>query len=292
MKVAVIGSGTMGLGIAQAFAQADDYEIKLCVVTGKNLEKKREKFEKPIRKLLAKGKITEERCNEIISKVEITDINGAKNCELVIESALEDMESKIKLFHKLDEICDKNTLFASNTSSLSITELSTAISRPIIGMHFFNPAPVMKLVEVIPGLTTTEDMIVKIEDIATDINKIPVKVTEGPGFVVNRLLIPMINEAVLIVEEGLVSVEGVDTAMKLGANHPMGPLALADLIGLDVCYAIMQVMYHETLDSKYRPARLLRKMVRAQYLGQKTKKGFYQYDENGRMIEGSGFKVF
>mgnify|MGYP005759299129 CR=1 FL=1 len=291
MKIAVVGSGIMGLGIAQAFAQAKGYEVKLCVVSGKGFEEKYMKFQKPIKKLLEKGKISEERFEEIVSKVEVTDINGAADCDLIIESAIEDIEAKITLLQKLEEICSEEAILTSNTSSLSITEISSALKRPIIGMHFFNPAAVMKLVEVIPGLTTSEDTVKKIKDIVCDIDKVPVVVMEGPGFVVNRLLIPMINEAIIIAEEGLATVEGIDMAMQLGANHRMGPLALADLIGLDVCYAIMEVMFHETLDSKYRPARLLKKMVRAKRLGQKTGKGFYEYDGNGRKIEGSAMVI-
>lgn len=288
MKIAVVGSGTMGLGIAQAFAQAEEgYEVIVCVVSGKGFDAKRAKFEKPIKRQLSRGKITQERFDEIVGKVTFTTMDAAKECDLVIESAIEDMASKIKIFKQLDEICPSTVMFASNTSSLSITEISSALSRPIIGMHFFNPAAVMKLVEVIPGMTTTQDMITAVETIAEEIGKVPVRVIEGPGFVVNRLLIPMINDAIGIYEEGLATVEGIDTAMKLGANHPMGPLALGDLVGLDVCYAIMEVMYHETLDTKYRPSRLLKKMVRAKQLGQKTGKGFYEYDENGRVIPGS-----
>ena len=288
MKIAVVGSGTMGLGIAQAFAQAaEGYEVILCVVSGKGFDAKREKLARPLKRQVAKGRITQERFDEIMSKITITDLEGAKDSDVVIESAIEDMNSKIKLFHQLDEICPNRVMFASNTSSLSITEISAALSRPIIGMHFFNPAAVMKLVEVIPGMTTTPDMIAAVEAMAEEIGKVPVQVIEGPGFVVNRLLIPMINDAIGIYEEGLATVEGIDTAMRLGANHPMGPLALGDLIGLDVCYAIMEVMYHETLDTKYRPARLLKKMVRAKKLGQKTGEGFYKYDVNGRMIQGS-----
>ena len=292
MKIAVVGSGTMGLGIAQAFAQAaEGYEVVVCVVSGKGFDTKRQKFEKPLKKQLAKGKITQERFDEIIGKVSFTDLSGAAECEVVIESAIEDMDTKIKLFQQLDEICPKRVMFASNTSSLSITEISAALSRPIIGMHFFNPAAVMKLVEVIPGMTTTPDMIAAVEQISEEIGKVPVQVIEGPGFVVNRLLIPMINDAIGIFEEGLATVEGIDTAMQLGANHRMGPLALGDLIGLDVCLAIMEVMYRETLDTKYRPARLLKKMVRAKHLGQKTGKGFYEYDENGRIIPGTAIAM-
>lgn len=288
MKIAVVGSGTMGLGIAQTIAQAKEgYEVVVCVISGKGFDAKREKLARPLKRQLAKGKITQERFDEIMGKISFTDINGAKDCDVLIESAIEDMATKISLFKQLDEICPNKVLFASNTSSLSITEISAALGRPIIGMHFFNPAAVMKLVEVIPGMTTTDDMIIAVETIAEEIGKVPVRVIEGPGFVVNRLLIPMINDAIGIYEEGLATVEGIDTAMKLGANHPMGPLALGDLVGLDVCYAIMDVLYRETLDTKYRPARLLKKMVRAKHLGQKTGRGFYEYDENGRMIPGS-----
>ena len=291
MKVAVVGSGLMGLGIAQAFAQEQGYEVTLCVVSGKGFDHKKYLFEKPLKRQLEKGKITQERFDEIVSKVSFATIDGCKDADLVIESALENMQAKVNLLKQIDQIAKPDALLASNTSSLSITELSAELSRPIIGMHFFNPAAVMKLIEVIPGMTTTPEMVERVKEIACDIDKVPVEVIEGPGFVVNRLLIPMINDAIQIFEEGLASVEGIDTAMKLGANHRMGPLALGDLIGLDVCYAIMEVMYHETFDPKYRPARLLKKMVRAKQLGQKTSKGFYEYDDHGRIIPGSALDL-
>ncbi|MDO5783903.1 MAG: 3-hydroxyacyl-CoA dehydrogenase NAD-binding domain-containing protein [Eubacteriales bacterium] len=291
MKVAVVGSGIMGLGITQAFAQTDGYEVNLCVVSGKGFEQKQRLFEKPLKRMVEKGRITQERFDDIVSRVKITDLEGAKDCDLVIESAIENMQAKVSVLKQLEKICRPDALLASNTSSLSITELSSELTRPIIGMHFFNPAAVMKLVEVIPGMTTTEEMVEQVKDIAISIDKVPVEVIEGPGFVVNRLLIPMINEAIGIYEEGLATVEGIDIAMKLGANHPMGPLALGDLIGLDVCLAIMEVMFHETLDSKYRPSRLLKKMVRAKHLGQKAGKGFYEYDERGRIIPGTALDL-
>lgn len=291
MKVAVVGSGIMGLGIAQAFAQEKGYEVVLCVVSGKGFDKKQALFEKPLKRQVEKGKITQERFDEIVSKVTITGIDGCRDADLIIESAIEDINAKMSLLKQIEGICKEDALLASNTSSLSITEISAALTRPIIGMHFFNPAAVMKLVEVIPGMTTTPEMVEKVKDISCDIDKVPVEVIEGPGFVVNRLLIPMINEAIGIFEEGLASVEGIDTAMKLGANHRMGPLALGDLIGLDVCLAIMEVMYRETLDAKYRPARLLKKMVRAKHLGQKTSKGFYEYDQLGRIIPGTALDL-
>ena len=291
MKVAVVGSGIMGLGITQAFAQAEGYDVSLCVVSGKGFEQKRALFQKPLKRMVAKGRITQERFEEIDSKVTITDIDGCRDADLIIESAIENLQAKMKLLKQIEDICRPDALVASNTSSLSITEISGELTRPIIGMHFFNPAAVMKLVEVIPGMTTTREMVDKVKKISEDIGKVPVEVIEGPGFVVNRLLIPLINDAIQIFEEGLASVEGIDTAMKLGANHPMGPLALGDLIGLDVCLAIMEVMYHETLDPKYRPARLLRKMVRAGRLGQKSGKGFYEYNELGRIIPGSALST-
>ena len=291
MKVAVVGSGIMGLGITQAFAQTDGYEVNLCVVSGKGFEHKQKLFEKPLRRMVEKGRISQERFDDIVSRVKITGLEGAADCDLVIESAIENMQAKASILKQLEDICRPDALLASNTSSLSITELSAGLTRPIIGMHFFNPAAVMKLVEVIPGMTTTEEMVEQVKDIAISIDKVPVEVIEGPGFVVNRLLIPLINDAIGIFEEGLATVEGIDIAMKLGANHPMGPLALGDLIGLDVCLAIMEVMFHETLDTKYRPARLLKKMVRAKQLGQKTGKGFYEYDERGRIIPGTAMDM-
>ena len=209
-----------------------------------------------------------------------TDMNLAADCDLVVEAAIENMEIKKSIFAELDGICKESTILASNTSSLSITEVASATKRPdkVIGMHFFNPAPVMKLVEVIRGIATSDDTFNTVKELSEAIGKNPVEVAEAPGFVVNRILIPMINEASFILQEGIASAEDIDTAMKYGANHPMGPLALGDLIGLDVCLAIMDVLYNETGDTKYRSSSILRKYVRAGWLGRKSGRGFYNYN--------------
>nr|WP_072513953.1 3-hydroxyacyl-CoA dehydrogenase NAD-binding domain-containing protein [Ndongobacter massiliensis] len=277
MKVGVIGAGTMGSGIAQAFAQTDGYEVMLSDINMDFSKGGKEKISKGFARRIAKGKMEQSAADAILAKITPCLNEDLGDCDLIVEAAIENMQIKKETFKKLDELCKEETLFASNTSSLSITEIGAGLRRPMIGMHFFNPAPVMKLVEVIPGLNTPQENVEKISKIAQELGKTPVVVQESAGFVVNRILIPMINEAVGLVAEHVASVEGIDQAMKLGANHPMGPLELGDLIGLDVCLAIMEVLYTETGDSKYRPHPLLRKMVRGGKLGRKTKVGFYEY---------------
>ena len=279
-KIFVLGAGTMGAGIVQAFAQKG-YEVIVRDIKDEFVERGLTGINKNLSKLVSKGKMTEETKEDILSRISgTTDMNLAADCDLVVEAAIENMKIKKEIFAELDKICKPETILASNTSSLSITEVASATGRPekVIGMHFFNPAPVMKLVEIIRGMATSQETFDAVKELSLAIGKEPVEVAEAPGFVVNRILIPMINEASFILQEGIASVEDIDTAMKFGANHPMGPLALGDLIGVDVCLAIMDVLYNETGDNKYRASSTLRKYVRAGWLGRKTGRGFYNYN--------------
>ena len=279
MKVGVIGAGTMGQGIAKAFAQVDGYTVALCDIKQEWAEGGKDKIAKGYAKLVEKGKMTQEKVDEILNSI----TPGLKedlcaDCDLIVEAAFENMEVKKTTFKELDSICKPECVFASNTSSLSITEIGNGLNRPMIGMHFFNPADRMKLVEVIAGVNTPAETVDTIKKISVEIGKDPVQVNEAAGFVVNRIPIPMINAAAFIKMEGVSDIAGIDSAMKLGANHPMGPLELGDFIGLDICLAIMDVLYNETGDSKYRACPLIRKMVRGGNLGCKSGKGFYVYN--------------
>lgn len=276
-NVGVIGAGTMGQGIANAFATAG-YNVTVCDIKIEWAQNGINKIGAKLDKLVSREKITAEKAEGIKANLTAGEYKDLADCDLIVEAVLEKMEIKKDLFKTLDEICKEDCIFGTNTSSLSVTEIANRIKHNVIGMHFFNPADRMKLVEVISGENTPVETKEAIIEYSKSLGKTPVEVAEGPGFVVNRILIPMINEACFIYQEGLASVEDIDTAMKLGANHPMGPLALGDLIGLDIVLDVMEVLYTETGDPKYRPCTLLKKMVRAGKLGQKTKQGFYSYN--------------
>ena len=280
-KIVVIGGGTMGLDIAQVFAKKG-FDVVVRDIKDEIIQASEARLNKSLDKLVSKGKMDEAGKKAITDKMTFTtDLNLAADADLVVEAAIENLDIKKSIFAELDKICKPETILATNTSSISITAIAAATKREdkFIGMHFFNPPTVMKLVEVIRGAKTSDETFNTIRDLSVEIGKEPVEVNEAPGFVVNKVLIPMINEACDLLYTGVASAEGIDTAMKLGANHPMGPLALGDLIGLDVCLAIMDTLYNETHDPKYRASLLMRKMVRAGQLGRKTGKGFFDYSK-------------
>jgi len=279
MKIMICGAGTMGSGIAQVMAEAG-HQVYLRDIADEFVQRGIKNIEKNLNRKVEKGKMTADAKDKAFACITgTTSLQFAREVDLIIEAIVEKMEPKKDLWQELDKVCGPDTIFATNTSALSVSELGAVTGRPdkFIGMHFFNPAPVMQLVEVIKGAGTSEETYQFVMDFTKSLGKTPVTVEEAPGFVVNRILIPMINEAAFILMEGIASAEDIDAGMKLGANHPIGPLALGDLVGLDVCLSIMETLHTETGDDKYRPCPLLRKMVRAGFLGRKTGKGFFTY---------------
>ncbi len=279
MKIMVLGAGTMGAGIVQTAAQAG-FEVIVRDIKQEFVDNGIAGIDKILGKNVDKGKMTAEDKAAVMGRISGTvDMAAAADCDLVIEAALEVMEIKKSIFKELDDICQPSCILASNTSALSVTEIAAATSRAdkVIGMHFFNPVPAMKLVEIIRGANTSQETFNAIKNLSEKMGKAPVEINEAPGFVVNRLLIPMLNEGMYALMEGVASAADIDTSMKFGAGHPMGPLALADMIGLDICLKIMETLYKEFGDPKYRPCPLLVKMVRANKLGRKTGEGFFDY---------------